>query len=92
MAFIVLFALGILVVPLALDFSKHGKNNILRRSGRDLLEYQPVRRVLASLHVATERVSTVALSVSSLVAIAVVGYLGLKVIELFVEVASIFVK
>lgn len=92
MTFLILFALGILVVPLALDASKHGKNNILRRSGRDLLNYPPVQKVLASLHIATERVSTLALSVSSLFIIAFVGYLGLKAIEVMGGFVGIFTR
>jgi hypothetical protein len=46
MTFVLLFVAGILVIPVMIDVQKHGRDNIFRRSGRDLLELE----VIASLY------------------------------------------
>ncbi|MGZ4162269.1 MAG: hypothetical protein ACXVNF_15945 [Neobacillus sp.] len=46
MTFVILFVAGILVIPVMIDVQKHGRDNIFRRSGRDLLEVE----VIASLY------------------------------------------
>jgi hypothetical protein len=75
MSFLILFALGALAVPLAVDISRYGNDNILRRSGRDLLKYPAVQKLFRSLHMATKSISMVALTVSSLAIVAVAGYM-----------------
>jgi hypothetical protein len=78
MLFVILFSLGALAVPLVIDIGKHGADNILRRSGRDVLSYPPVQNALTKLHVATGRVSTITASVTSFAALAVVAYIAIK--------------
>jgi hypothetical protein len=82
MLFIILFTLGGLAMPLALDISKHGRNNILRRSGRDLLNYRRVQSLLRWLNIATERISSLAASMVSIVVLVVLAYVAIKSISL----------
>jgi hypothetical protein len=82
MLFVLLFSLGALAVPLAIDISKHGTDNIVRRSGRDVLSYPPVQNTLTKLHVATGRVSAITASVASIAALALVAYVAIKGVSL----------
>jgi uncharacterized membrane protein YeaQ/YmgE (transglycosylase-associated protein family) len=41
--FVLLFVVGMLIIPVMIDIRKHGRDNILRRSDRDLLEFKGVR-------------------------------------------------
>ena len=58
MLFLILFMVGGLVIPVMIDIQKHGSDNIFRRSGRDLLNYEVTQSALRLLHVSTERVNT----------------------------------
>jgi uncharacterized Tic20 family protein len=78
MLFILFFSLGVLAVPLAIDIGKRGKDNILRRSGRDVLNYRLVRTALGSLNVATGRVSAFTAGVASLAMLAFLAYATIK--------------
>jgi hypothetical protein len=40
-----LMAIGALAFPIAVDIKKHGRDNILRRSGREILEFHAVAAV-----------------------------------------------
>jgi hypothetical protein len=44
MIFLLLFTLGILAVPVAWDIARHGRDNILRRSWSELLDFLRRRR------------------------------------------------
>lgn len=82
MIFIILFVIGALAVPVAVDISKHGSNNILRRSGDDLLRYPFVKSITRSLHIAKGRVSAVVLGVGSMVMLLFIVYVGLEGVAL----------
>jgi len=43
MAFIVMFMVLMLLVPVIADIQRHGRDNILRRSAADLVQLRPVR-------------------------------------------------
>lgn len=80
MLFILLFSIGALAVPLAWDIGKRGKENILYRSGRDILAYPRIRGLLESFHFATDRLSRSAVALGSLVLIVAMGYGALRLI------------
>jgi hypothetical protein len=40
MAFIVMFVFAMLLVPIIADIQRHGSNNILRLSARDILHFE----------------------------------------------------
>lgn len=89
MLFIILFTLGGLAMPLAFDISKHGRNNILRRSGRDVLNYRHVQALLDWLNIATERVSALAASIVSIALLFILAYVALKSISLVTYVVAL---
>jgi hypothetical protein len=64
--FVLLFVAGILVLPVMFDVHKHGANNIFRRSGRDLLEYEVVQTSLRGLHISMKRLSAATVGVVGL--------------------------
>jgi uncharacterized Tic20 family protein len=78
MLFILFFSLGVLAVPLAIDIGKRGKDNILRRSGRDVLNYRLVRKVLGSLNIAVGRISAFTAGLASLAMFALLVYVAIK--------------
>ena len=78
MLFILFFSLGALAVPLAIDIGKRGADNILRRSGRDILQYRLVRKTLGSFNVAAGKISAFAAGVASLAVLAVLAYVTIK--------------
>ena len=82
MIFILLFVSGVLIVPFVLDAQKHGADNIFRRSGRDLLNYQPVQATFRVLHVSASGTGTAAVGVAGLVAIVVAAYALFWVLQL----------
>ena len=88
MLFIILFTLGALAVPLALDIGKHGRDNILRRSGRDVLNYRRVQALLHWLNIATGRVNALVASVASIVVLFVLCYAAFKTIGLVADAVS----
>lgn len=72
MIFVFLFVAGALVVPVMLDSKKNPGNNIFRRSGRDLLQYEFVNAILRFFRVSADRISTAfvgAFGVASIVVI-----------------------
>lgn len=50
MIFIILFVSGMLVVPLIIDINKHGSDNILVRSSRELLEFESISSIVRFIH------------------------------------------
>jgi hypothetical protein len=86
MLFVLLFAAGILIVPVLLDAKQHGGVTIFRRAGRELMEHERVRagleRVRSGLGVVsiqTERFSN-----------AIVGIVGV-VVTIFVVIVGIYI-
>lgn len=82
MLFIILFIIGALAVPLAADISRHGSNNIIRRSGEDILEFSWIKGILGLFHVTIERVNTAVLGLVSSAVLLVVAYFLLRLLEL----------
>jgi hypothetical protein len=76
----IFFTVGILIVPIVIDSNRHGRDNIFRRSGRDLLEFPAVQKTLKFIHVAKERVNATALSLGSMAVVLVVLYVGVKLL------------
>ncbi len=85
MLFILLFSVGALAVPLAWDISKHGKDNIIRRSGQDILSYTQILAIFKSVNVATDKVSTAVLGAGSLAILIVAAYLVLRILGAIVS-------
>ncbi|WP_338772151.1 hypothetical protein [Massilia sp. METH4] len=88
MLFVLLFSLGVLAVPLAIDISRRGKDNILRRSGRDVLNYRLVRRGLSAVNVAAGRVSAFTAGLVGLAVVALLVYVAVKGISAVTFVLS----
>ena len=91
MLFVILFAIGALAVPLAWDISRRGRNNILQRSGQDLLAHPSTQRISASLRSAriptslrAERggLSPVLVGSAMSVAFIIIAYFGIKLLNL----------
>jgi hypothetical protein len=87
MLFILLFVLGMLAVPLAVDISQRGRENILVRSGRDLLNYgltfEPVGHFLELIHVTAARLqaNAAAMTLGSVSSILIMAYVFIKVFD-----------
>ena len=92
MLFVLLFAAGILIVPVLLDAKQHGGVTIFRRAGRELMEHERVRdgleRVRAGLgavSIQTERFGSAIVGIVSAVVVIIVVivgiYIGLTVIR-----------
>ena len=88
MLFLISFALGALAVPLAWDISRHGRNNILRRSGRDVLQYAPIQALFKRVHIAVERVNTAVVGASIVGALLLLAYVGLRVLDVLSDLLS----
>jgi hypothetical protein len=55
MLFMAFFMVGALILPLTIDISKNGRDNILVKSGRDILEFPLVRNFTRSVKTAQGR-------------------------------------
>jgi hypothetical protein len=91
MLFVILFAIGALAVPLAWDISRKGRNNILQRSGQDLLEHPSVQRfpasvrstrISTSLRVARGGLRPALVGSAMSVAFIIIAYFGIKLLNL----------
>lgn len=80
MIFIMLFVIGVLAVPIAWDISRHGKDNILRRSGRDVVEFSKRRTGMQSVGAVTDRVGSVVLGIGALAILMLLFYLALRLV------------
>jgi hypothetical protein len=85
--FVVLFMLGALAVPLAIDIGRHGRDNIFSRSGRDLLEYEFVQAFFRNLHIAANGLSAALLTISGVaISLLLFVYVGVKLTDLALNI------
>ena len=57
MIFVLIFMVAMLIVPLTIDIEKHGTDNIVSRSAREVLQLPFVKAPLRSAGVAVETVN-----------------------------------
>lgn len=57
MTFVILFVVGMLIIPVMIDIRKYGRDNILRRSDRDLLEFKTVASMVRFFPSLVSRIS-----------------------------------
>lgn len=65
MIFLILFVLGGMIVPTLIDSRRHNGDNILRRSGRELLQLETTQSVLRLLRVTAENANAGAVALVS---------------------------
>jgi hypothetical protein len=75
MLFIFLFVVGALTVPLILDINKNGNNNIIFKSGQEILKYSPIQSIFKSVNVAVDNVNAGTWGVISLCLLGFIIYL-----------------
>ncbi len=80
MAFVLLFAVGMLVVPIALDIQRYRRDNILRTSGRDILEFPIVASLLGMLGRLGRLVNDLVATIVSFILLILLGYIALKIL------------
>ena len=88
MLFVLLFICSVLIVPLILDARNHGSDNIFRRSGRDVLGYQPVQAAFRLVHVSASNVSTAVMGFAGMVAVLLVLGVSLQLLKVAGQVVS----
>lgn len=75
MLFIFLFVVGALTVPLILDINKNGSNNIIFKSGQEVLKYPRIQSVFKSVNVAVDSLNSGTWGVISLCLLGFIIYL-----------------
>ena len=66
MLFVLLFVVGMLVVPFLIDAHQHGGRNILKRSGSEIVAFTGVQGAYRSLGRSVSRVNSAVVSVFAL--------------------------
>lgn len=92
MLFILLFMTGGLVLPLILDSRKNRGNNIFKRSGRDILNYEFTKKVFQTIHLSTRRVSATFAGALAFASTIGAVYIALKLAEAAHAIFNIFGK
>ena len=90
MLFIFLFVIGVLAVPLAADISRHGSDNIFRRSGRDVLEFPWIQAIFRFFNVTVSRVNTAAMGLISFFVVLAAGYFLLWLVRVLAHLITKF--
>jgi hypothetical protein len=95
MAFILIFVVGMLIIPVMIDSRKHPNNNILRRADRDLLEFKVVNSIVRRFSALTgDRLSDAfpgAVMLSFLLGVAGIVFLVVVAIFAFVAIFPILI-
>jgi hypothetical protein len=53
--FVLVFVVGMLVIPVMIDAKQHGGVDIFRRSGQEVLQFQKVQALLRTSRISAER-------------------------------------
>jgi uncharacterized Tic20 family protein len=92
MLFLILFMVGGLIIPVMIDIQKHGSDNIFRRSGRDLLNYEVTKAALRVLHVSARRVNTAVAGAFSVVSAVALVFVVKELIDVVRFLINLFTK
>jgi uncharacterized Tic20 family protein len=88
MLFIFLFVLGALTVPLIIDINKNGSNNIIFKSGQEILKFPVLQSVFKSLNIASDKVNVAGKNLNSAITVAIFLCLCGLIIYLIFQVLS----
>jgi hypothetical protein len=83
MLFVVLFLSGMLVLPVMFDSHKHGAENIFRRSGNDILQYQAVGHLLRFFHISAQRLNAAVIGVLGVAGFVLIFAAVVRVLRFF---------
>jgi hypothetical protein len=88
MLLVLLIAISLLAVPFMADVQKHGKDNILVRAGRDILEIPAISAVLSRTRVTASRTGELVLASGSVAMLLVVSYTLIRIAMMALQVFS----
>jgi len=73
-----------------LDAEKHGRDNIFRRSGRDILTYEPVQATLRMFHLSIRSLNAGVMGALNLGLVVVALFAGLWLLNLLRKIIAYF--